>query len=163
MDYLIEEIQEFKGIRKEATYLVLFHVDKQPPHLGLIVNGRYFSLRFDKVQKNIDPKVIFKTVENKKIQTIIFEIQDSNENSVANIFDSYSNIEGISCLYPLRSYFFPNDFKDIVLIFDLLDKLKLNQHIIATYSLNLSENNGTYKLKSYSFQDVQNEIKRLKK
>jgi hypothetical protein len=161
-NYLIENIQKFETINSDKTYLILFHVDKQPPHLGVVVNGAYFSLRYDKLQMGIDPESIMKTVRTKKIKTLIFEIDEKGSN-VESIFEKYSSIDSISCLFPLREFFFPNGFESIQLIFDLLDKLKSDSKIIKTYSLNLEPDTTTFNMKRYSIQDVQNEIKRLKK
>lgn len=162
-EYLIENIQEFSGLNPKSTYLILFHVDKQPPHLGLIAEGAYFSLRYDKLQVGLDPKSIFKTVQGKKIQTLLFEVESSGTENPIKIFSRYQSIEKISCLFPIREVLFPRFYEDVQLVFDLLDKLKEENRILATYSLNLSAHSGSYRMKRYAIKDVQEEIKRLKK
>ena len=158
--YLIENIQEFKNLKSEAVYLVLFHVDKQPPHLGVIVNEAYYSLRFDKMQIGIEAQMILKTVQTKKIPTLLFEVDPGNI-SIDQIFQKYLSIEGISCLYPIREYFYPENFETIQLVFDLLDRLKKDQKLINTYWLNLEPNTTSFSLMRYSMDEVQKEIKRL--
>ena len=160
-DYLIESVTAFSELNSGATYLVLFHVDKQPPHLGIIHQNEYFSLRYDKLQMGIDPQTILKTVETKKIPTLLFEVKLESAEAIQDIFKAYQSIEKISCLFPIREFFYPDFYEDIQLVFDLLDKLKADQRIIATYSLNLNLISNQYKLKKYSVQEVQKEIKRL--
>ena len=163
-DYLIEGITEFKALDSSKTYLILFHVDKQPPHLGVIVNDAYFSLRCDKLQMGIEPKSILKTVRAKKIPTLFFEIESGvNLEIVEEIFEKYASIDQISCLFPIRELFFTTSFEDIQLVFDLLDKLKANERVLRTYSLNLAPSNSSFTMRKYSIKKVQEEIKRLKK
>ncbi len=163
MEYLIEEIQDFKGFYQEKSYLVLFHVDKQPPHLGLVIKGEYFSLRYDKLQLGLDPETILKTIESKAIPTLFVEFQNDSDASVKDLFSKYQSIERISCLFPIREYLFANFYEDIQLVFDLLDKLKEEDRILATYCLNLKTVSGTYGIQKYSVKEVQEEIKRLQK
>lgn len=161
-EYLIENIKPFSGLDSDSVYLILFHADKQPPHLGMISGNQYFSLRYDKLQLAVEPKPILKTVNQKKIPCLIFEVEKTKEN-IFDVFQAYESIDSISCLFPIREYFYPQNHQDIELIFDLLDKLKRDQKIIATYSLNLKVDSGLYAMKRYSSEDVQNEIKRLQK
>lgn len=163
-NYLIEGIQEFKNIQKESTYLILFHIDKQPPHLGVLDRGKYYSLRYDKLQMGLDFQTILKTVEAHKIQCLIFEIKvDSESEDAAVVFEKYDSIEQISCLHPIREFFFPEGFESIQLVFDLLDNLNWKRRVLNTYSLNLGANTKNYEMKRYSIQQVQEEIKRLNK
>lgn len=162
MDYLIESIQQFEELDEKATYLVLFHVDKQPPHLGIIHHGEYFSLRYDKPQIGLDPQTILKTVEKKVIPTLFFEVKTEDSIDFKALFSKYQSIEKISCLFPIREALSPEFYEDIQLVFDLLDKLKAEHRIIATYSLNLKPDSSKFALKKYSIEEVQKEIKRLR-
>lgn len=161
--YLINSIQEFDKLKLDSCYLVLFHVDKQPPHLGLIAGGEYFSLRYDKLQMGLDPETILKTVRTKKVPTLLFELDQHRTENPLKIFSKYQSIEKISCLFPIREVLFPDFYEDIQLVFDLLDKLGKANKILRTYSLNLEVDSGSYSIKKYTMEEVQEEIKRLKK
>ena len=113
MNYKFKNIFPFVDFEVDKTYLVLFNVDKIPPHLGIIKNKKYYSITIKETEIGLNEKAIINLIARKKIPTIIIAIND-RLNNIEAYYSKYSNRvkESISCLKPIKEYFAEqNEFK----------------------------------------------------
>ena len=52
-------------------HLILFHVNRVPPHLGIVYKQKYYSLTASECQIGIDFDPIWRLIRSKKIETIV--------------------------------------------------------------------------------------------
>ena len=147
-------------ILKQGVFIVGLHVDKIPPHVGLVVDGHYFSLKVH----NKDYDVLFSSLEviiqRKKIPTLVVEIQPSiSLNQVRSVFENYGAaiLPGDSCMSPLLSMLrMPQTY----LLDDVLSALEQSGQVKEVYGIHLS---STYEgIPMYSNEDVQQRINSLR-
>jgi hypothetical protein len=167
--YLFEHIIPFKEIDLKATYLVIFNIDKTPPHLALIKNNQYYSITIKEVELGIDIKPIIQLVTKKKIPTLFIEIDDNFDNikEVFNTFDSLKNTT-ITCLTPIKKYLSQQyDFKpeNVYVIFDLLNQIKDKNGIVRIFEMNtqkLLTPNNQLEINQYNYEELQQFINKLR-
>ncbi len=51
---------------KKGNWLVIMHAKRIPPHIGILINGKYNSLTIKGHEINVDPSVILKIIQQKK-------------------------------------------------------------------------------------------------
>lgn len=143
-----------------GVFIVGLHVDKIPPHVGIVVDGHYFSLKVH--TKDVD--VLFSSLEvvikRKKIPTLLVEIQPSIALSqVRNIFENYGSaiLPGDSCMSPLLGMLrMPQSY----LLDDVLTALEQSGQVKEVYGMYLPT---SYEgIPSYSNADVQQRINSLR-
>ncbi len=157
---------------KQGVFVVLLDALKVPPHLLLIVSGKFFSISTlgASLDEDVDKYINF--IQRKKTPAVfvklcmpeIFTHEDLLK-KVRKITQSYPKVDvGIAtCLSPLRDFcseVYSTDKSKISLIFDLLDSLK-NQNVIEAYfQMNLEQElqNGTLSLDKYSVFEVNEAI-----
>jgi hypothetical protein len=167
MNFEFKNITPFKDFNVDKTYLVLFHVDKFPPHLGIVQANKYYSITIKEVELGLKTKSIIGVIQRKKIPSLILEIDDSI-NNIAPFYLKYSSLQDgmISCQTPIKEYFSTqNDFKvnDIKVVFDLLDSLI--EKVRNVYQLNLDNklsNNCSYLMERYSLAVLENHLQLLR-
>lgn len=167
----IKNIEEIKGTDQlKNIYLVLFHPDKVPPHIGIIVHENYYSLKTSGVEITTC-KALFRTLEIKKTPVLFMELISNKipEDMYAlskKIFFTFQNVnEDVSCIEPIKLWFkeiFSIETKTIETLHQLIPALENNNTIKSKYLLNLSaDKNGTFQLGSYGKEEVQLRIKQL--
>lgn len=167
-NYKFENIFPFDSFKDDSIYLVLFHIDKMPPHLGLVVDSKYYSITIKEVELGLKAENIRKLISRKKIPTLIIEIEDDLKN-VKQYYSKYTSLkdESITCLTPIKNYFadqLNTDSESIKVIFDLLDQLKTNNKIKSQYHLNLYDKieNNSFIIRHYSYEELQQYITTLR-
>ena len=73
---------EIEKLRK-GIFLWAFHVDKIPPHVGVSIDGVYFSMKFSDCDFKLDVDTVYQVVQRKKIPAFIIPLKN-NENSSCN-------------------------------------------------------------------------------
>ena len=147
------------------------HVNRVPPHIGMMIDDEYHSLTLRGQEINISSNVLLKSIGLKKIPTVfikikrhpVFSNQHLNESFIEQVkmFERV-NREGNTCLSPIRLFF--DEFyaikkESVKLIFDLLDGLKENDFIEETCGMNLGEmKQNIFYLQPYNEADLQLQI-----
>lgn len=159
---------------EKGIYLCLLHAKRLPPHIGIIINGKYHSLTIKGTEPNVQVKALLKTISQKKIETIFLKIVPhpvysiDHLNSVfLEILKPYTSIKNteLTCLSPIKEFFLEfyavksND-KDI--IFTFLNRLNNNSFILEANSLNLSLENNEVKVPVYSQEQLNDKIKSIR-
>jgi hypothetical protein len=113
---------------KKGCYLWAFHHHKIP-HLGLSVNGHYFSVTFNKKQVNESVETPWRLSQSKAIPCFFIQLIDTIECAVdiKYFFESHSFLQN-TCLLPiLQSLGLAH--KNIDILPDLLHYLNANKMI----------------------------------
>lgn len=165
----IQETEIEKGI-----YLCLLHAKRIPPHIGVIISGKYHSLTIKGAEPNVQLKALLKTIAQKKIETIFLKIAPhpvyslDHLNSVfLEILKPYTQIKNneLTCLSPIKEFFLEfyalrSNEKDI--IFTFLNQLNNNSFILEANSLNLALENNQVKIPVYSQDELNEKIKSIR-
>lgn len=145
----------------QGVYLWITHADKIPPHIGISVDGNYFSLKVNgKDDKDI--ALIYRTISQKKIPSLFVQLDEKSLDknrflTVKNTFVSI-NQEVKTCLFPILNFLDLSNHS--FLLVDLLKYLEENQIIIQYFALNLpTDFQG---IKKYALEDVTNHLKKIK-
>ena len=133
----ITQLKDFQELNF-GCYLCIWYADKIPPHIGISINGSYYSLKVNGKDTAIPINEIVKIIDKKKICTVFVEIPihiDCAE--VERIFSRYKCAkEGEStCLSPITEMYSVNN--QIGMLADLLNYFQGKQQIGQLFGLNL--------------------------
>lgn len=155
------------------TWLVILHASRTPPHIGLLVNGNYNSLTIKGHELNIDLKILLKTIQHKKIETLFVKLQKhpvfslDYQKEICQLYIQKFHqvkVNEASCLSPIKLFlqeFYALDIRQDELLFELIERLKLNNYIAMTLGLNIESKleNYEFSLPMYSNSELQEIIK----
>ncbi|MBT6030308.1 MAG: hypothetical protein HOH13_08380 [Crocinitomicaceae bacterium] len=150
----------------DGFFIVLFHANRIPPHLGLVANRKYFSLTAKETQVDIDINPIWRVIRSKSIETIFIKVDyDPNLENLTMIFENYDNVLGreFTCLLPIKDFFEREcrmNVEGVNFVFDLIKKLKEKELILQTFHLNLDDHidEGSFQLQEYTLDDIYTRI-----
>ena len=159
--------ENFHGI-----WIALLHARRIPPHIGLIFNNSYSSLNIKGKEIDIQTEILSKTILRQKTEVLFFKIMQHpvfsinylHENFLLHL-DKYEKVMGIesTCFGPIRDFFSENyhlEKNKMKFLPDLFPELFLNQFILSTHSVNLTEN--TFLLEKYDEVKLHIELQKLK-
>ncbi len=155
----ITQLKDFQELNV-GSYLCIWYADKIPPHIGISINGSYYSLKVNGKDTAIPINEIVKIINKKNICSVFAEILvniDSIE--VERIFSRHKCAkEGEStCLSPITEMYYLNNQIDILA--DLLNYFKGKQQIGQVFGLNLIPD---FKgILSYNKKDIEARLKQL--
>ena len=155
----ITQLKDFQELNV-GSYLCIWYADKIPPHIGISINGSYYSLKVNGKDTAIPINEIVKIINKKNICSVFAEILvniDSIE--VERIFSRYKCAkEGEStCLSPITEMYYLNNQIDILA--DLLNYFQSKQQIGQLFGLNLIPD---FKgILSYNKKDIEARLKQL--
>lgn len=155
----------------DGFFIVLFHANKIPPHLGLIASSKYFSLTATETQIGIDIEPIWRVIRSKSIETIFIQIDcNPNMKHLSVIFDAYENVveREFTCLQPIKEFFEKEcllNVEEVNFVFDLIKKLKEKEMIMQSFHLNMGNhiNEGDFQLQEYTLDDIYKRISAIQR
>lgn len=157
----VHQLNDFKQL-KSGCYLCIWHADKVPPHIGIIIDGCYFSLKVKGKDVEIPVGEIVNLINRKKICTVFVEIKvEIYKENVAVIYSKYfkANTLKSTCLTPIVEVF--DNVKNVQILADLLNFFKSKNQIGEIFGLHLTEN---YKgIPLYNLDDIEMRLKLLSK
>ena len=125
----------------KGIWIALLHVNRIPPHVGLIINGSYFSLTIKGRENGINLTALEKMIAHKKIECAFVQVsshpvfshdflKDSFELQL-NKFDKVEENKA-TCLSPVKQFF--NEFyftklKESDLLHDTMIELGAQDYI----------------------------------
>lgn len=127
-----------KSVLNTGCYLCIWHANKIPPHIGLLIDGSYFSLKVKGKDTAIPVTEILKIINRKEICTLFVEVENEVVKSkIIEVFAKYSNAEAykFSCLTPIAEVFDTN--QNVNMLADLLNSFKEKNQIGKVFGLNL--------------------------
>lgn len=127
---------------EKGLFIWIFHANKIPPHIGISIDGLFYSLKVTNKDIEVDYKRVIEIINQKKIQAVFVEINNSNSNINENIHQIFSKIDIInncnsSCLEPLVQVLVETSSLEIERLSQLLVNLQNQDRIQAYFQLNL--------------------------
>lgn len=164
MDKLtLKNIHSFESsfLKEKKNYLVLQNVQNIPPHIGLVIQNKYYSTAVAGVKTNLSFETVIKNIQQKNIPTLILELENItiSEEKLTNIFENYGplNAPEKSCLFPIieaLSIIFKQELKS-EFVFELIPVLDSWKKLKNIYSLHLSTSfPHDFRLKEYSRNEI---------
>ncbi len=164
----IDENFKFKGL-----FITILHAYRIPPHIGLIIDGNYYSLTIKGRELNVSTDTYLRNIKQKNIPTLFFQLKKHpifstdylKEHFILNIskFDKVA-VNKATCLSPIKLFFeetYAIDISDINFIYELIPHLESLELIENIYSKNIEEKE--FELPSYSLDEINEEIKQANK
>lgn len=146
-----------------GTFLCLFGTDKIPPHLGLVVEGKYYSTSAKGSRVGENAELILRRVKQSTIPTLFIKLDIvENMQKLENAFEKYPKlIENQTCLLPIKDYInsVGEDVTAANFVFELIPILHNLKLISDSFSLYMS--GSSFELKVYSKEDIVNRIVKL--
>lgn len=153
------------------SWLVILHASRVPPHIGILINGNYNSLTIKGHELNIDVAILLKTIKQKKIETLFVQLKnhpvfslDYQKDICQYYIQQFTQVKAneSSCLSPIKLFlqeFYAVSENKNELLFELIERLKQNQYIMLTLSVNINIKNDHFSLPYYSNNQLQDVIK----
>ena len=147
----------------KGTFLCLFGTDKIPPHLGLVVDGKYYSTsaKGSRIGENV--KLVLRRVKQSTIPTLFIQLDIVEDvQKLVSAFENYPKLkQNQTCLLPIKDYINSagEDVASANFVFELIPILHDRKIIKASFSLNM--NDSSFELKVYSKADIVNRIVKL--
>ena len=145
----------------QSCLLWVWHADKIPPHLGISVEGQYFSLKANGKDEGIKLSSVLSVLNKKRIKTVCFRLTcDIKLDDLIQEFSKFTTTipDEISCLEPIQNLL---HIKAASQLNDLLIALDENQQIEETIGFNLPRDFKSFK--RYTIDDVHARLKLLAK
>lgn len=145
-----------------GCFLCIWHADKIPPHIGIISNGKYFSLKVKGKDVDIPVSDIVKLINIKRIPTVFIGVDtDIKLERIAEIFSEYTRAEAskVSCLTPITEVFEVKE--NVFMLSELLKYFESKKLIRQLFGLNLSSD---FKgILFYGKEEIEARLKQLSK
>jgi hypothetical protein len=164
---VLKNIKPFIYLDPGKTYLVLIAIDKEPPHLGFITNGKYYSVSTNGVKNGVDAEMIIKSLNKKNVPTILLEIYYNFDNTfLVEYYNSLKPLqENQSCFIPIRHILSQKDveFRHAQYVFELIPILIAKDALTSVYHINAEHlmKYMTFQLKEYTQEDINAAIKNV--
>ena len=150
-------------------HLILFHVNRVPPHLGIVYKQKYYSLTASECQIGIDFDPIWRLIRSKKIETIVIKIDSvPSQEFISAAYQSYevAKPNQYTCLSPIKDYFNEHHQispEGIQFVFDLIPILYESNLIDEVRQINLTSesNEFSFELLTYTMSEIYSRIQEL--
>ena len=161
-DFQFDSIDHnLENINHQKTLLWILHADKVPPHIGISVDGLFFSLKVRGKDEFLPTDKLVNLLRSKKIASVLVELRMrltlEELTEKYNHFDCARDLKS-SCLVPVNQLI--NSNSKISRLKELLDILQVKKQINRVFGLNLAE---TYKgIPYYTTEQIELRLKKLK-
>lgn len=146
----------------QGCFLCIWYANKIPPHIGIIIQGRYYSLKVKGKDSDIPVSEIVKLIQKKKITTVIAEVKTTIDiHRISTVFSTYSKAEAskVTCLTPITEVFGVKEH--VNMLSELLNYFQSKQQIGQLFGLNLeSDFKG---ILTYGKEEIESRLKQLSK
>lgn len=145
-----------------GLFLCILHANKVPPHLGLISEGLFYSLKVNSKDDGVPFSHLLQIVNRRKIATLFFEVPRTLSTH-AEIKSCFENVPmqlmlDQTCLSPIKMLFqAPTSVNHIG---DLMRFLEQSKLVLARLTLNLPED--FQGIPFYTVNDITKRIVSLK-
>jgi replication fork clamp-binding protein CrfC len=122
----------------KGFFICIWHADKIPPHIGVITEGRYFSLKVRGKDEDVASEEVVKLIRKKEISAVFLEVLTNTElMKVRQVFSQYDCLEENknTCLTPIAEIFDRKDEAQVLA--DLLSAFRAMDLIGNSWGLNL--------------------------
>lgn len=148
----------------DGMYVVVLHADKIPPHIGVIYQSEFYSLKVHTIDYKLPITYLNEVIHRRNIATLCYEVcvdEYIMNNRITEVFSNYSNglCRNQTCLAPLNELFDVEENCDVVM--DLLNYLAKKELVRMLFGLHLPENYQG--IPFYTLDQVYSRISQLKK
>lgn len=151
--FKVTSVEEVIQQTEKAIYLWIIHANKIPPHIGLSIDGTYYSLKVNGKDENLPVFKLLQIIENKKIGVFIVKWNTNTTlEKIQTVFSRYKKAiaNQTSCLTPIRQI--AGFEQERMILVDLLNKIEALNQLGEVFSLNLD---ADFKgILSYSIADI---------
>ena len=165
------ELSEFD----ENIFIILSNPNSLPPHIGVAVDGKYFSLRRDGKDEQLEVSVLLRKSKIKSAQLVFFKLYKLDHSNLSeikvqleNCFGNYGHVEkdGPTCLHPVLDFLsMIYDLKEenINFIYHLLFYLQRRKLISGVFCLTEDDKfkKGYYEPVLYEKSELDEYFKRI--
>jgi len=153
-----------------GLWLILFNPQNKPPHLGLIHNGRYYSLAYGAFICGQQAESIYRGTVKKQIPLAFFELKVPGEqvaDLLADIFDPVQKIEEQwTCFQPIKRVVEQSLSTSLKaeMVFELIPELMANKGIGRMVQWHLDpwlDAAGNFELSEYTKAEIYAVIENL--
>lgn len=119
----------------QGTLLWVWHADKIPPHIGISVYGKYYSIKVGGKDDGVPVESLISLLERRAIPTLCFALSGFRQ-SPQDVFGAFDKVvagKG-TCLEPIRSVL---GIPEAEQLSELLNQLYLNERVEAVYGIHL--------------------------
>lgn len=160
-EYRLENIKLFSTVNPNSNYIVLFGVDKVPPHIGFVHKGAYFSESTKGGKTNYDFSKILLSIKRKGVKCIFIELMEMKLSPELHFSTAHLQI-GESCLTPIKRMMNEIiEISDAKFVFDLIESLIARNKIQAFYHIGCDSLivQNTISLPKYDQSDIDLAVK----
>jgi len=161
-NYVMNNIQSFSLERVlEGIVIWVLHADKIPPHIGISINGLFFSLKANGKDIAVPIENVLDVINRREITLLCFSLSDVlSEKRVADSFELYDKTipNKITCLNPIKNILKHDRPTKLV---ELLSLLEEEGRIINVFGLNIL--NDFSGIKDYDVADIHERLTLLDK
>lgn len=160
-----------QDLLKGNVFLLLIEPENIPPHLGLIVNGSYYSISVKGVRSGTNAENLINSLIKKSKKALFVQLNNwqPDPNELMKIFSSYSAPDGlkITCLSPILDALeqeMGSEVRDCSFVFELIPFLEVRGKVGLTFQLGMEKliKDGAFSLTKYKLEDIRNCILDLK-
>ena len=161
-NYVMDNIESFsvEKVSKGAVIWAL-HADKIPPHIGISVDGLFFSLKANGKDLAVPIENLLEIVTRRRIALLCFSLKDIlSEQRMKEIFACYDKTipNQVTCLNPIKTVLKQEQSDKLV---ELLSSLEKERRITHIYGLNIPAN--FFGIKDYNIADIHARLTLLNK
>lgn len=151
----------FENVNHQNTLLWILHANKIPPHIGISVDGFFFSLKVHGKDEFLPNFKLVNIINSRKILSVVIELNTNLLiDDVANKYDQFDFAKdlGSSCLVPIKELLLNGE--KIERLKDLLHILKEKKLMNKVFGLNLTE---SYKgIPYYTTEQIEFRLEKLR-
>lgn len=132
-DYFYVNCQQVNDVEllKNGVFLVVLYANKIPPHIGLLIDGKFYSDKVGQPDIAVDFSHLSRLILSKSIPSLFVKLKDNCGFDLLQIKDfilsnQLSNNEYSTCLTPIAKIL---NFEHAKTVFDLLEHLTENNQI----------------------------------
>lgn len=144
-----------------GTVIWVLHADKIPPHIGLSVNGLFYSLKANGKDVAVPIANLLDIIERRGIALLCFRLSDQlTMNDVDLVYSGFDKTipNEVTCLNPIKSLLQHDESTKLI---ELLASLEIDQRIERVFGLNIpSDFDG---IKDYLVSDIHARLTLLNK
>lgn len=161
-NYKLSNIESFSlNEVSKGTVIWVLHADKIPPHIGLSVDGQFYSLKANGKDVAAPIGSLLDIVERRQIALLCFRL--SNQLTAIEIDRTYQAFDKtipneVTCLNPIKSILKHNESTKLI---ELLASLELEQRIERVFGVNIPDDFEG--IKDYLVSDIHARLTLLNK
>lgn len=149
-----------------GLWLILTGINETPPHIALVVMGKYYSLSTRKVDCGTSLERFMNTLERKHIPTLFIQIE-IKANLILLVEDIYKDLKPLkdtksTCLSPIKQLFanaYSQDFLKVDYVFELIALAEQQQLVKECISVFCNDTDSkSITLPKYNMKQIKNRI-----